>query len=86
MKFVVKVNDRRLLLTAQQVEAMVELLVGCEYYDEKYVGKDNGSLGSNNAYIPEVKPCNIDEWFDAKVMRDDYVETVKLAMKLEKDT
>lgn len=84
MRFVVKVNDRKLLLSAAQVEDLVELIHGCDYYEEKYVGADNGTLGSNKAYSPEIKPCVVDEWFDAKVMRHDYIETIKLAMKLEK--
>ena len=84
MRFVVKVNDRKLLLSAAQVEALADVIAGCDYYDEKYVGADKGTLGSNKAYAPEIKPCMVDEWFDAKVMRHDYIETIKLTMKLEK--
>lgn len=85
MKFVVKINDRKMLLTAAQVEDLVELIADCDYYHEKYVGSEKGSIGSSNSYDPEVKPCNVDEWFDAKVMRDDMIETIKLRMKLEKE-
>ena len=84
MKFVVKVNDRKLLLTSGQIDQLVEVIHGCDFYEERYVGTDNGTLGSNKSYVPQVKPCFVDEWFDAKVMRDDTIETIKLAMKLEK--
>lgn len=85
MKFVVKINDRKMLLTAAQVEDLVELIADSEYYHEEYMGPDKGTMGSNNAYEPRVRPCNVDEWFDAKVMRDDMIETIKLRMKLEKE-
>lgn len=85
MKFVVKINDRKCLLTAEQVEQLVELIAPCEYYNEEYVGPDKGTMGSANSYNPVVKPVNVDEWFDAKVMRDDLIETIKLRMKLDKE-
>ena len=84
MMFAVKINDRKLLLTAAQVEDLVELIHGCDYYDEKYVGDNKGSIGHSKNYEPRIHPCMVDEWFDAKVMRTDYIETIKLAMKLEK--
>lgn len=83
MKFVVKVNDRKLLLTGEQVDQLAEVIHGCDFYEEKYVGADKGTLGSSKSYVPEIKLCLVDEWLDAKVMRDDYIETIKLTMKLE---
>lgn len=85
MKFVVKINDRRLLLTGEQVDQLAEVIHGCDFYEERYVGPDKGTLGSSKSYVPEIKPCLVDEWLDAKVMRDDLIETIKLQMKLEKD-
>lgn len=85
MKFIVKVNDRKLLLTGEQIDQLVDVILDCEYYQEEYVGPEKGTMGSNNAYRPVVKPCNVDEWLDAKIMRDDLIETIKLQMKLEKE-
>lgn len=86
MKFVVKINDRKLLLTGEQIDQLAEVIHGCDFYEERYVGQDKGTVGSSNSYRPEVKPCLVDEWFDAKVMREDLIETIKLQMKLEKET
>ena len=85
MKFVVKINDRKMLLSAAQVEQLIELIADCEYYHEKYMGPDKGTIGASNSYEPVIERSNVDEWFDAKVMRDDYIDTIKLRMKLEKD-
>lgn len=85
MKFVVTVNNRKLLLDAVQVERLVSVIEGCEYYHEEYVGGGRGTMGSNNNYTPRVKPCDIEEWLDIRVMRSDLIDTIKLQMKLEKD-
>lgn len=83
MKFVVMVNNRRCLFTAGQLEQFIEVLSYSEMYDEVYVGSGKGTTGSNNNYVPVIKPVAVDEWFDAKIMRDDFVETIKLRMKLD---
>lgn len=84
MKLVVKIDDRKCLLDAAQVEALVDVLAGVEFYHEDYVGADKGTMGHNNSYTPVVKPLNVDEWFTAKIMRQDLIDTIKLRMKLEK--
>ena len=83
MKFVVMVNNRRCLFTAEQLEQFIDVLSYAEMYDEVYVGTGKGTCGSNNNYMPVIKPVAVDEWFDAKVMRDDFVDTIKLRMKLD---
>lgn len=82
MKYVVTVNSRKCLLTSDQVERLIDVLAECEVYSEEYVGTNKGTTGSNNSYIPAINPAAVDEWFDAKIMRDDFVETIKLRMKL----
>lgn len=84
MKLVVKIDDRKCLLDAPQVEALVNALHGCEYYHEDYVGPDKGTMGHNNSYTPMVRPLNVEEWFTAKIMRQDLIDTIKLRMKLDK--
>lgn len=83
MKFVVNINSRRCLFTSAQLESLIDVLMDCEVYEESYVGHNKGIQGSNNAYVPVVKPSEVDTWFDAKIMRDDYIDTIKLRMKLD---
>ena len=83
MKFVVTVNSRKCLFTSDQLRQFVEVLSYVEVYDETYVGANKGTCGSNNSYVPVIKPAAVDEWFEAKIMRDDYVDTIKLRMKLD---
>lgn len=83
MKFVVTINNRRCIFTAEQLEHLIAVITDCEMYEETYVGLGKGTCGSGNNYVPVIKPAGPDEWFDAKIMRDDYVETIKLRMKLD---
>lgn len=83
MKFVVNINSRKCIFTAEQVERLVELLTDSEVYEEVYAGTGKGTCGSNNSYLPVIKPSDPDSWFDVKIMREDFVDTIKLRMKLD---
>ena len=83
MKYVVMVNSHKCLFTAEQLEQFIEVLAASEIYEDTYIGANKGTCGSNNSYVPVIKPNAADEWFTAKIMRDDFVETIKLRMKLD---
>lgn len=83
MKFVVNVNNRKLLLSATQVEDLANILYDCEQLHEEYVGEGKGDYGGNNRYQRVIKHIPVDDWLDAKVMPSDLIDTIKLKMKLE---
>jgi hypothetical protein len=83
MKFVVMINSRKCVFTPELLEQFIEVVAAAELHDEVYVGNGKGSTGSNNNYEHVIKPAAPDEWFEAKVMRDDFVDTIKLRMKLD---
>jgi len=66
MKLVIDINHTKLLLTPDQVDALVSLLHGCERIESKYTGsKVNGS-----EYLDLIKPANIREVIKLGVMSD----------------
>jgi hypothetical protein len=83
MKFVVMINSRKCVFTPELLEQFIEVVAGADLYDEVYVGHGKGTTGSNNNYSPVIKPAAPDDWFEAKIMRDDFVNTIKLRMKLD---
>lgn len=85
MKFAVKINERKLLLTATQVEDLVDIINGCDEMHEQYVGDNKGNYGSSNNYVRKIRNAAVDDWFDARAVPDDLIATIKLAQKLEKD-
>ena len=83
MKFIVAINSRKCVFTPELLAKFYGVIEEAEVYDEVYVGPGKGSTGSNNNYNPVIKPAAPDEWFEARVMSDDFVDTIKLRMKLD---
>lgn len=83
MKFVVNIDSRKILLSPTQIESLVTMLADCEQACEEYVGHGNGDTGANMQYRRAIKHIPIEEWFSAKVIPADLIDTIKLKMKLE---
>jgi hypothetical protein len=83
MKFVVKVQGKDLLLDANQVERLIDVIDGADIYGERHVGANQGSQGYNNAYVPTIVTAPTHTWFEVKTMPDDLIDTIRLSMKLE---
>jgi hypothetical protein len=83
MKFIVTINSRKCVFTPELLAKFYEVIAEAEVHEEVYVGSGKGSTGSNNNYEHVIKPSTPDEWFEARVMSDDFVDTIKLRMKLD---
>jgi hypothetical protein len=84
MKFIVRVQGKDLLLDANQVERLIDVIDGAEILSETHVGAGNGSQGYGNAYVPRINATPTYTWFEVKTMPEDVIDTIKLSMKLEK--
>jgi hypothetical protein len=85
MKFIVGIAGNKVVLTAEQLEAMTRILEGCDEVYDKSVGKDAGTHGYNNSYIHHIKPYSIGESLDVKIMTHEQYEATKLVTKLNKE-
>lgn len=84
MKYVVTMpGDKKLLLTEAQLEILMSAVDGAEMLVDKHVGNNNGTHGYNNAYIHTIETKRTVEWFTVSPVADDYLDTVRLASKLE---
>lgn len=83
MKFIVNVQGKALLLDANQVERLLDVIDGADIYGERHVGTGNGSQGYNNSYVPSINTTPVHTWFEVKTLPDDVIDTIKLSMKLE---
>ena len=85
MKYLLELgNDKKLLLTAHQLEILVTAVDGVDMLTNKHVGDKNGTHGYNNCYVHDVQARRVHEWLDIKPVADDYLDTLKLAATLEK--
>lgn len=83
MKFKLTVNGHNVLVDAGQLEILTDMLSHAEHLTETHVGNYQGSQGYNNAYVPVIKPVVTHELFTVSPVNQDYIDTVKLTMKLD---
>lgn len=83
MKFKLTVNGHNVLVDAGQLEILTDMLSHAEHLTETHVGNYQGSQGYNNAYVPIIKPVVTHELFTVSPVNQDYIDTVKLTMKLD---
>lgn len=83
MKFKMTINGHNVLVDAGQLEILTDMLSHAEHLTETHVGNYQGSQGYNNAYVPVIKPVVTHELFTVSPVNQDYIDTVKLTMKLD---
>lgn len=82
MKFRLTLNGNNLLLDIHQLEKIVDILAGTEHLTETHVGNNLGSQGYQNSFVPVIKPVVANDLFNVVAINQDYIDTVKLSMKL----
>jgi hypothetical protein len=86
VKFKLTVNGHSILLDAKQLETIVDTLSFAEHLTEIHVGNHQGTQGYQNAYTPAIKPIIGHELFTVAPVSQDFIDTIKLAAKLEDET
>ena len=86
MKFKMTINGHNVLVDAGQLEILTDTLSFAEHLSEVHVGNNQGSHGYNNAYVLNIKPVVTHELFMVAPMNQDYIDTIKLSMKLTEQT
>jgi hypothetical protein len=82
MKYQLAVSNRHIILTEAQLELLITAVQDADQLSEKYVGSGAGTQGSGNNYVPVIERKLLHDWLQVQVMQDDYVDAVKLSMKL----
>lgn len=85
MKYKVAVSGIPLILNETQMALLLSAVQDAEQLSEKHVGNQKGSQGYNNAYIPTVEVKQPHEWLGVHIVADDFIDTIKLTMKLDND-
>jgi hypothetical protein len=85
MRYLVNISGKNIALTEPQLAVLLTAVQDADLMDQKHVGAKKGSQGYDNAYVPTVERKPTHEWLQAAVMPDDFVDAVKLTMKLNSD-
>ena len=83
MKFKMTINGHHVLLDVGQLQILTDTLSFAEHLTETHVGHNMGSQGYQNAYVPAIKPVVTHELFTVAPVNQDYIDTIKLATKLD---
>jgi aerobic-type carbon monoxide dehydrogenase small subunit (CoxS/CutS family) len=82
MKFRLTVNGNNILVDIHQLETIVDTLAGAEHLTESHVGTNLGSQGYQNSFVPVIKPVVANDLFNVMAINQDYIDTIKLTMKV----
>jgi hypothetical protein len=80
MKYVLDLFGKRVVLTHTQLELIAETVSGAEVLESKYC-----SIKTSNSshYTYHIETPVLHDWFKPTVVEDDYIDTLKLAAKLQ---
>ena len=82
MRYQINVSGKNILLTQHQLEILMTAVQDADMMDQKHVGKNQGSQGYDNAYVPTIETKQPHEWLTVTCVAEDFVDATKLAMKL----
>lgn len=83
MKHQVSISGKNIILTQHQLEILLTAVQDAEQISEKHVGNGKGSQGYQNSYVPIIERKQPHEWLSALCVADDFVDAIKLTMKLD---
>jgi hypothetical protein len=82
MKFTINIQGYKVLLSAQQLETIIDALGTPEYIGEEHVGRGNGDCGYDMQYRMVLRQFSTVEKLQLNVVADDTVETIRLSTKM----
>jgi ribosome-interacting GTPase 1 len=65
-----------------QLETIIDTLADAEHLTETHVGTNLGSQGYQNSFVPVIKPVVANDLFNVMAINQDYIDTIKLTMKI----
>jgi hypothetical protein len=83
MRYQINVSGKNLALTEPQLALLMTAVQDADLMDQKHVGAKKGSQGYDNAYVPTIESKQPHEWLQVNVMPDDFIDAIKLTMKLD---
>lgn len=82
MRYQIAISGKNIMLNQHQLEILMTALQDAEQLTEKHVGSGKGSQGYQNSYVPTVEIKQPHDWLQVNLVADDFVDAIKLAMKL----
>lgn len=74
MKIKIRIGDVHLLLTAEQVNQITNIVEGSTIFEDKYVGDNKGYAGHNNCYEKSFIPFVASMHMSCGIMSDNEID------------
>lgn len=85
MKFQLNINGNEVLVSAEQLEAVLQTIEGCEVLDARYLGKGKGFWGPDMDYSVEFKAFDTTQRTGAmRVMTTAAIDKLKTLIEYRK--
>jgi hypothetical protein len=81
MKFILEINSTKLILSADQIEALANALNTCEQIKHEYIGRSGGT----STYLDLIRPTNMLEVLKLGVLSDSAYDALVFITK-QQDT
>lgn len=82
MRFMITLGGQPVILNAEQLEKLVDVLHGVEFLDSTYVSSTDGGGEDGTNYIKLLRPFAAHDKLDVKPLHEDYYQTRVLITKL----
>ena len=83
MKFVIELNSTKILMDAEQVSVLTNLLYGLEQVTNKYIGSTSTTKSS---YLKIIEPFSVTETLKIGAMADEEYDAMVLVTKLHNES
>ena len=83
MKFIVELNSIKILMTADQIATLTNLLYGAEQITNKYIG---GSGGAKSHYLKLIEPFSVQDTLRIGAMPDEEYDATVLVTKIHNES
>ena len=83
MKFIVELGNVKVLMNAEQVKVLANLLYGSEQITNKYIG---GSGGAKSHYLKIIDTFSVQDTFKFGAMADEEYDAMVLVTKIHNES
>jgi hypothetical protein len=83
MKFVIELSGTKILMDAEQINTLTNMLYGLEQVTNKYIGASNGT---KSHYLKIIEPFSVTETLKIGAMADEEYDATVLVTKLQTES
>ena len=81
VKYAINIEHKKVFLSGEQIEMLVDLLSKCEMYEEKWMGTGKGTTGSDKSYTPVIREFDVETDLSPRMMSQEKIDAIRFVQK-----